>query len=608
MAQLNGYAGTMPRNRTSVGKLPKEISLEKLCNAIVEDRKSLEPFRQNRREAVEQLAGHNYGKGGTSGEVPVNLLNLYVTIMSRSLVANHPRVMYSTFDRKQEAAVAAMEQWANEEIVRMNLVETYKRVVVDALLCVGIMKIALATPADAAVSGWDVKAGQPIMSVVDLDDFCCDMSARRFDECAYHACRYRMPVAVANELYAKGKEEFEETETDDYNYGGDERVETIGRDSGRREELEPHTTLWEVYLARHKLIVTLRDNGGIPDWSHGPVRVQPWVGPPSGPYHFLSMGLVPGNLMPKAPIMDLIDLHRHYNRAYNKLLRQLKDYKKNQAYRGATTEEAKRFRDAVDGEMVQSDDPASIVDVESGGPSNAVLIMSDHIKQSFDFIGGNLALLGGRSPQSRTATQDKMLNENASAGVADMQDAAQSFVQSTMEGENWFWWHHPMKVMRAKWEAPSDRNFTVDVAAHPWNANTTEPKRTGKLPQIKVDVFSLPRQTPQTRIAYINQVLQTVGPFMQLLQTQGVMVDMNMLLDIFAKYGDEPDLKKIFHYSEPPPPDAQGGGAPEGPGMPPNTTRTYERYSHGGEGPQAKQADLTAKMGSFDGPVNPNQG
>ena len=46
--------------------------------------------------------------------------------------------------------------------------------------------------------------------------------------------------------------------------------------------------------------------------------------------------------------------------------------------------------------------------------------MSDHIRSAFDFIGGNLALIGGRSPQARTAAQDKMLNENASAGVASM--------------------------------------------------------------------------------------------------------------------------------------------------------------------------------------------
>jgi len=603
IGQLNGR----PRSKPLVGKLPKEVSLERLVNAYLDDRKELEPFRERRKEAVEQLAGHNYGEGGTTGEVPVNLLGLYVQIMSRSLVANNPRVMYSTFIREQEMAVNAMQEWANEEIVRMNVVETYKRVVIDSLLCVGIMKIALATPADAMISGWDLKAGQPFMSAVDLDDFACDMTARRFDECQYHACMYRIPVAVANELYAKGREEFESSDWSQFNYGGDERIDTIGRSRGHREEFEDHCTLHEFYLARHKLIVTLRDNGGIPDWDK-PVRIQPWIGPPGGPYHFLGMGIVPGNLMPKAPIMDLIDLHRHYNRAYNKLLRETRDYKKTYAYRGQNTDEAKRHKDAVDGEMYQSDDPTSIAPVESGGPSNAVLVMSDHMKANFDFIGGNLSLLGGRAPQSRTASQDKMLNDNASAGVDDMQDASQSFVQSTMESENWFWWHHPVKVMQSKWRSPSMPDMAITQRVHPAGANTKEPKRNGPMPKIKVDTYSLTRQTPQSRLAFINQVLQTVAPMMQLLQQQGVMLDGNALMDIFAKYGDEPDLAKIFHYSEPPAPDQsqQGGGQP--PGMPSNTTRTYNRISTAGQGPQEKAADLTAKMGSMAGPVNPNQG
>lgn len=595
MAPTNGTARRKPL------RLPDGVDLGRLCTAIIRDRQDLQPFRRNRRDAVVQLGGKHYSDDGAPVEVPVNLIGLYVQIMSRSLVAQNPRVMYSTFDKSQTAAVDAMQTWANDEIVSMDAVETFKRSIIDALFCLGIIKIALASPSDAAMSAWDDEAGQPFMENIDLDDFFCDMQSRRFDQCSYMGHRYRIPVVVANELYAKGKnDEFTASEREDINDGGDERIETIGRGTGHREEFEDHCDLWEIYLPRHKLVVTLRDAGGIPDEAREPVRIQPWVGPPCGPYHFLSLGLMPGNLMPKAPIMDLIDLHRHYNAAYRKLLRQTRDYKKVLPYRGGQSEEIKRLKDSPDGEIFQCDNAETIKELETGGPANSVLVMSDHMKQSFDFIGGNLALLGGRSPQSRTASQDKMLNQNASAGVADMQDQATSYVQHCMEAMNWYWWNHPTKEMTSQWSPPSLPQFKLNRTVKPQD-------RRGKMPGIKVDPYSLPRQTPQSRLAFINQVVQTMAPMMALLQQQGVMLDANALLDLFAKYGDEPDIAKIFQFAQPPD-TGTAPSQPEQPGMPANTTRTYERYSAGGQGPQEKQANLQADISKMAGPVNPNGG
>lgn len=596
------YADQVDTVSTSSRGLPKDLDIERLCEAIRRDRKELEPFRRNRREAVVQLGGKHYGENASDKEVPVNLLGLYVQIMSRSLVANNPRVMYSTFEPSQEAAVAAMQAWANDEIVDLYLVETYKRAITDALFSVGIVKIAIATPADAANDNWENEAGQPGMWCIDLDDFFCDMGARRFDQCTFLGHKYRVPVSVANELYAKGRkaDKFTESDREDINDGGDERIGTIGRGTGAREEFEPHCDLWEVYLPRHKLVVTLRDAGGIPDSTREPVRVQRWIGPPCGPYHFLPLGLMPGNLMPNSPIMNLIDLHRHYNVAYRKLLRQTRDKKKVLPYRGGNKEDAENIKNSPDGGMFLCDNPEQLQEIETGGPTNDVLVMSDHIKQNFDFIGGNLALLGGRSPQSRTASQDKMLNENASAGVADMQDAAQTFVQQTMEAMNWYWWHHPTKVMKSQYSPPGVSEIKLTRQVRPAD-------RRGPMPKIKVDVFSLSRQTPQSRLAFINQVVQTMAPMLALLQQQGVMLDANELIEVFAKYGDEPDLKKIFKIAAPPTPDAQSSnGSGDYSGKPAVTTRNYNRQSTGGEGPQQKAADLNTDISQMKGAVNPN--
>lgn len=580
-------------------KLPDEIDLERLCSVIARDWRDMEPFRRNRLEAVRQLGGARYGDDCAPKDVPVNLVGIFVKIMSRSLIANNPRVMYSTFDRSQQAAVSAMEQWANDEIVRENLVDVYGRVMPDALIWKGIVKIALATPADAVTSGWDLQAGQPFMELVDPEDYVCDQSAKQKENCSYEACRYRIPVSVANELYAKGKDdEFEESPREDVNYGGDQKISTLSHSTGRREEIEPHVDLWEVYLPRHKIVVTLRDASGIPDPTHDPVAVRPWVGPACGPYHWLGFERVPGQLEPKGPVMDLMPIHLAFNASWRKLIEETLRYKKIQAFRSTGTDEAKRLKDAIDGELVQMDQPESIVPVESGGASNAVLVMAQTMQQAFDFIGGNLSLLGGRGPQSKTATQDKMLNENANAGVADLQDQALAFVQRTMEAMNWYWWNHPTKVMGSQWSPPGLPGMKM-------NRQVTPQMRRGPMPHIKVDPYSLPRQTPQSRLGFINQVITTVAPMMGLLQQQGVMLDMNALLDIFAKYGSEPDLARIFQYVEPPQPTESA--SPQGAGMPAQTTRTYERYGAGGDGSPEEMPDLADTGGKMSGTVNPNQ-
>jgi hypothetical protein len=595
-----------PKAKAERIKLP--VDLDQLCLTITNDYRDLGPFRRNRRDIVQQLGGKHYGDDCAPSEVPVNVLGMYFDLMTSACIAQNPRVMYSTFVDEQTATVEAMQDWANDEIVRMDAANVFARVMYDAICWVGILKVSLASPSDAEESGWDLKAGQPFMQSIDPDDVCFDLTAQQFDKCDYIACRYRIPVVVANELYAKGKsDKFTEDEESDYNFGGDQKIATLGRTAGNREEVEPHCTLWEVYLQKHKVVVLLRDNGGIPDATFGAVRVNRWIGPACGPYMFLGLGHMPGNLNPKAPAMDLIDLHRNLNAAWRKMLRQTRDYKKVLPYRGANTESAKRLKDAPDGEMFECDNAESLKEIETGGAGNAVWVMAQAMQEAFNFIGGNLALLGGRGAQSRTATQDKMLNENASAGVASMQDKFQTFIQKAFESMNWFWWNHPTKVMKSQWSAPSMPSFKINRMVGPWNHPTTPLRRRGPMPRIKVDVYSLARQTPQSRLAFINQTLQAIAPLFQLAMQQGVMPDMNALMELFSKYGDEPDLKKIFHYTEPPQ-QGPGGGQSEGPGKPVNTTRTYERYGSGDESTQAKANQLDTGFAQMEGPMNPNSG
>lgn len=141
--------------------------------------------------AAIQYVGRNYSEEGTSEEVPINLLALYVSIVQRSLVAKTPRVMLSTFQFANKPSVDAMQTWVNKEMEDMHIARTLQRWVVDALFSIGIIKVALATPSDAAKYQWNLQGGQPFAMPVDLDDFVYDMHARDWDEVSFIGHRYR---------------------------------------------------------------------------------------------------------------------------------------------------------------------------------------------------------------------------------------------------------------------------------------------------------------------------------------------------------------------------------------------------------------------------------
>jgi hypothetical protein len=162
--------------------------------AMQRARLTLRYFREERREAVRQQAGKHWSEEGTRERVPVNLIAQYINIVGESMVPENLRAMLSTFKREHRSTVSAMQAWANKQIQRMLLGNTLKRVVIDSLFSIGIAKVGLATPADAASFAWNLQAGQPFCERVDLDDFVFDIHARDFSECSFMGHRVRVPL------------------------------------------------------------------------------------------------------------------------------------------------------------------------------------------------------------------------------------------------------------------------------------------------------------------------------------------------------------------------------------------------------------------------------
>lgn len=576
-------------------KLPKDIDLSRLSNAIDGARLALQPYRENRHKFVREYVGFRYSNDGSHVPVPVNLIGLYVDIMSSALVSKTPRVMLSTPDQKQRAAVSASEGWANQEAEDMYLADMLWRVVVDALFLFGVVKVGICDPGHAAVKGWNYKSGTPFADRIDPEDFVVDMNARDIREASFIGHRYRVPLEVARKIYRDGRK-FEGEELSDFNEYGDEKIGVIARGTKRQDEFEEHVTLWEIYLPRHKLVLTFADDQGLDrpaDQGMTLIRTQKWVGPECGPYQMLGFRPVPGSPIPKAPIMDLFELHWAVNNLYRKLIQQGVRQKTVLPVRGGAVDDAGKLKEVSDGEMFQCDNAAELQEVSYGGPNQGVFLLAQHLTQLFSWLAGNLDIVGGLSPQAKTAKQEEQLNQNSGRAVGDKQNTVVNFISEVFKSLTWFWWNHPEKIMETEYRAPGAPEASIVRRVGPYDS-AMPLRRDGEMPKVKVDPYSLSHTTPQQRLSFIMGFVQQMQPMLGLLSQQGIMFDAPKFIELVAKYGDEADLTEIFTVQEPL--ERQGGDGGGEPGMPAQTERTYTRRSLGQNSQQAQAANMETAL------------
>lgn len=63
-----------------------EHDLKRLWDAMSHSREKLRPFRENRLDAIKQYVGSHYGEQGSEEDVPVNLIELAISVYTQQLV------------------------------------------------------------------------------------------------------------------------------------------------------------------------------------------------------------------------------------------------------------------------------------------------------------------------------------------------------------------------------------------------------------------------------------------------------------------------------------------------------------------------------------------
>jgi hypothetical protein len=522
-----------------------EKKASRLLESVDFSRNRMEPFRQQRLASVRAYVGSNYGEMGANEKVPLNLMQMAINIYRRQVAARAPQALVVAKDPRLAPTAANFELALNWMVKEMDLESSISKWVIDAMFSIGVMKVGISPGNQAEIEGYMHDAGLPFAEVVDFDDFVFDMNSKSWDLCQYVGNRYTLPYEAAMDLKIFGKEELQPSRQTDYNEQGDERVSILqtgglggwNPQRGYIDLLE----LWDLWLPYDNLFVTVQcsDQGGIA--SGKIIRVVDWKGPEIGPYHVLSFGDVPGNIMPLPPAQAMLDLHDASNRVFRKIVRQADRQKTVTIVSGGAEEDGRRLIQSNDGDTIRADNPQATREARFGGPDTASIAFLLQIKDLFVYLGGNLDALGGLGRQANTVGQESLIQRSANMLIADMQDRTTTAVKKVMESIADYLWNDPITAPKVVKKIPGTE-FSIPV-------EFSQDIREGDLLDYMIEIapYSMQSRTPTERLSTISQMMTNfVIPLAPQLKERGIGVDMEAFMKIMAQYSNLPELEQIL--------------------------------------------------------------
>ena len=260
---------------------------------------------------------------------------------------------------------------------------------------------------------------------------------------------------------------------------------------------------------------------------------------------------------------------------------------------GADARDVELLKNSSDGELFKvTGNLGDMREIRFGGPDAANYQFMQALKELADWGAGNLSILGGLAPQSKTASQDKMLNENSSRMVADLSGTTVKFITDVSNALCWYWWHDPYKVMQASWSPAGMPGLSVSRSLTPQQRMQTPWTDL----RVRIDPYSMSHKTPESRLAFLNAVVEKLAPMNPLFAQMGWAFRPDRYLQLIADLGDEPEATSLYQTQQPLQAESSGDGMGHGTTMPPNTTRTYERRSLGGDTSANRLSEIGNQM------------
>lgn len=411
--------------------MPTNVSPQKMQQSVHTGFKRWHNARQARLMFLRNYTGQYYDRAaGDIGTEPLNLIFNAIRVLVPNIVMNHPKHRISTdmvpFRQYAETLGLALDQNGK----RLNLRDTYRRAIVDAVFCMGITKTGLCESGSAVYfDEYDqLDPGEVYTEGVSLDHFVCDPNLRGPLHCAsWMGDRIRLPRMnlLDSGLY---NNEYIERLPSCYDML-EQRADSLSMRNITDEQaaaLQEEVEIVELWVPQAKALVTVpgSDNVTFDDY----LRVDDYEGPDTGPYSFLILTPpVPDNPIPISMVGIWTDLHVMANKMARKIMNQADRQKDVLTYRRANADDAQEIVDASDGESVAVEDTAGIAVHSFGGQQQSNEVHVQQLQGWFNMMAGNPQSVGGQTLDADSATEAQILQGNASVSLEDMKDMVYNF-------------------------------------------------------------------------------------------------------------------------------------------------------------------------------------
>lgn len=434
-------------------------------------------FRAARMHFIKEYVGQYYDQAeGMVGTKALNLIFNAIRVLVPTMVMNFPK-------HTIETPYLAVRQYANllglaldQHDQKIDICDTYRRVIVDAIFTLGIMKTGLAQ-SDSVVAFDDdqgqaqVDNGTVYTEAVDFDNFVVDPGCKQylFKDANFMGDRITLPrqMLLDSGLYNNELVEKLPRAGDKVTEGRASDISMKGIEEDENYSLQDEVEVYEIWVPSANAIVTVPAAKDVTFDEY--LRVADYYGVKEGPYTFLALTPpVPNNPLPIPMVGIWYDLHILANRMAKKIVEQAERQKDIVTYKRTAADDAEGLKDAGDGESVAVDDIDGVKTVSFGGQQNSNENHLAALENWFNMMAGNPAQVGGQNIEAKSATAANILQQNSGIGLEDMKDMVYRAGASEARKRAWYFHTDPLMQVPLVQRQMQPGGIQIGPGGVPW--------------------------------------------------------------------------------------------------------------------------------------------
>jgi len=464
--------------------MPVELGPSKLQRLVHRGSARLENFRKARLMFLRAYVGPYYDAShGSVGDESINMVFNAIRVLIPNMVMTFPkhRVESRFLASKEYADLLGMTLAQHDR--EINTAEVYRRVIVDALFMLGIMKTGLADSGSVyALDEYDqVPVGTVYTDAVDFDNFIVDPDSNdfMFEDAAFMGDKIVVSRSMLLDSGLYNSELVDRLPSLDGLKNDPQAHKLSKQNIQSKERLLDEVEIAEIWIPEANIVVTVPGHKDVTFDDY--LRVDDYYGPDTGPYTLLSFSPpVPGNPLPTSMVGMWYDLHTLANQMAKKITDQAMRQKSLFTYRANSADDAEEIRNAMDGDAIGVNDPSDFVPLELGGQNSKNEVYLSQMHNWFNMMAANPQGLAGETFDADSATEARILQGNANIGLEDMKNAV--YKAAAREGRARAWYFHVDPLIRQ----PLTKRIEVPAEFAPDPAGNLEMVRPPSVQEVQV--------------------------------------------------------------------------------------------------------------------------